>query len=81
MEYMADEEELTTPAAATYTGVARQTLLMAVKRGEIGRRVEARGTRTGFVYIFTRPELDAWKAGAPERQQRGGRPKKQKITS
>lgn len=64
-----------------HTGVARQTLLKAVQCGEIGRPVPTRGTSRGFLYTFTRPELDAWKTQAPERQKRGARPKKQKTTS
>ncbi len=63
---------LTTTEAAEYLGVARQTVASAAKKGEIGRPHAAPGTRDGWIYMFTREELDRWKA-APRHP--GGRPK------
>lgn len=72
-----DHEEITSSQAAAYLGVTRQALLAAVHRGEIGRIRKAPGTRTGYLYMFNRPELDVWKAQAQERQRRKGRKKRQ----
>ena len=68
----AQEELLTTPQAAKYLGVTRQALTIAAERDKIGHKVHAIGRYPPYVYVFTRPELDAWK----ERQKnKGGRPK------
>jgi hypothetical protein len=69
---MPDEELLTTPHAAAYLGVSRQALTIAAERDGIGRKVPAIGRHPAYVYMFTRAELDAWKA---RKKNRGGRPK------
>ena len=61
---------MTSRAAAKYVGLTRQTLLAAVNRGEIGTKVKAPGTRRGYLYMFTKAELDAWMLKAPERRKR-----------
>jgi hypothetical protein len=66
------EDELTTPAAAAYLGMTRQALTIAAERGEIGRKRSVIGRTPPYVWVFTRRELDAWKARV---KNRGGRPK------
>ena len=61
---MATHDLLTSTQAAAYLGVTRQAVSMAAKAGKVG-------TRYGAVYMFTRDELDRWRA---ERHP-GGRPK------
>ncbi len=60
---MADDL-MTTTQAADYLGVTRQTVHLMTKQG-FGRRV-------GSVWLFTRDELDRWKATP---RHAGGRPK------
>ncbi len=60
---MHEQELLTVTQAAEYLGVTRQAIHLLTKRG-IGRRV-------GSVWLFTRTELDAYRA-AP--RPHGGRP-------
>ncbi len=60
---MADDL-MTTTQAADYLGVTRQTVHLMTKQG-FGRRV-------GSVWLFTREELDRWKATP---RHAGGRPK------
>jgi len=51
--------------AAKYLGVTRSRLYALARAGKLGLPV-------GGYWMFTRQELDAWKA---ERNPRGGRPK------
>ncbi len=74
---MTDEEVLTVTQAAAYLGLTRQAIAGAAQRGEIGRRHPAIGVRGGFVYVFTRAELDEW---AARPRQPGGRPKSDAMT-
>ncbi len=69
---MSTQDEMTVTQAAKYLGVTRQTIATAAKRGDIGRKRDAIGTRTGWIYVFTRAELDAWHARP---RHAGGRPK------
>jgi hypothetical protein len=66
------EKPLTASQAARRYGVARQTLVRAAQRGDIGTKVEALGTRDGWIYIFTAAEVEAWLA---RDRHPGGRPK------
>ncbi len=70
---MVEEEVLTVTQAAAYLGLTRQTIANAAKRGEMGTKREALGTRDGWIYVFTRAELDAWNA---RDRHPGGRPPK-----
>ncbi len=65
------EDDLTTPQAAAYLGMARHALRIAAERSEIGRKRPVRGRTPPSVWVFTLPELAAWKARV---QNRGGRP-------
>jgi hypothetical protein len=60
--------------AAQRLGVTRQTIANAAKRGEIGSKREALGTRDGWIYVFTEDELEAW-SNRPRHP--GGRPKEE----
>jgi excisionase family DNA binding protein len=60
---------LSGPQAAAYLGVSRQAVYLLTKQGH--------GARYGHVWMFTREELDRWKA-TPRRG--GGRPKKHTVT-
>lgn len=51
--------------AAEYLGVTRARLYAIARTGKIGRHV-------GSFWMFTKQELDQWKA---ERNPKGGRPK------
>ena len=64
---------LTTTEAAHYLGVTRQAIANAAKKGEIGQQVKTPGTRGGWIYMFTRAELDRWYRRA---RDLGGRPPK-----
>lgn len=66
------EHLLTASQIAKKYGIARQTLVRAAQREEIGRKVEAPGTRDGWVYMFTTSEVEAWLA---RDRHPGGRPK------
>jgi excisionase family DNA binding protein len=55
-----DSDLLTTTEAANYLGVSRQTIASAAKQGEIGTKHDVRGARGGWIYLFTRAELDRW---------------------
>ena len=70
---MTELDIMTVTQAARYLGVTRQTIANAAKRGEIGKRQEALGTRDGWIYVFTQAELDAWRA---RDRHPGGRPPK-----
>jgi excisionase family DNA binding protein len=59
-------ELLTTTQAAEYLGVTRQHTHALTKQGY--------GTRYGSVWMFTRAELDAWRA--QPKKGPGGRPPK-----
>jgi excisionase family DNA binding protein len=63
---------MTVTQAAAYLGVTRQTIATAAKRGDIGTKREALGTRDGWIYVFTPAELDTWFARP---RHAGGRPK------
>jgi excisionase family DNA binding protein len=67
-----DQKLLTVTQAAAYLGMTRQTIANAAKRGEIGAKREALGTRDGWIYVFTEDELDAWNSRP---RHPGGRPK------
>ncbi len=67
------EDVLTVTQAAAYLGLTRQAIANAAKQGQIGRKQDALGTRDGWVYVFTRHELDAW---AVRDRHPGGRPKR-----
>ena len=69
---MSAQDVMTVTQAADYLGVTRQTIAMAAKRGDIGTKIDAIGTRTGWIYVFTRAELDTWNARP---KHAGGRPK------
>jgi hypothetical protein len=71
------DEEMTTPQAAAYVGMTRQALTIAAERGEIGAKRPAIGRKPAYVWIFTRAELDAWKA---RDKNKGGRPKEEAGT-
>lgn len=68
-----DNQLLTVTQAAAYLGVTRQTIATAAKRGDIGSKREAMGTRDGWIYVFTTAELDTW---AARPRHPGGRPPK-----
>ena len=70
---MNNEEVLTVTQAAAYLGMNRTTIAGAAQRGEIGAKQKALGTRAGWIYVFTREELDTWKA---RDRHPGGRPPK-----
>lgn len=65
-----NDDVLSLTEAAAYLGVVRQTVHNLTKQG-YGRRI-------GNMWVFTRAELDQWKA-AP--RHAGGRPRKTKTTS
>jgi excisionase family DNA binding protein len=69
---MTDTPLLTVTQAAAYLGLTRQTIALAAKSGAIGSKQPSLGTRDGWVYVFTRDELDAW---ASRPRHAGGRPK------
>ena len=69
---MPSDDVLTVTQAADYLGVRRQTIANAAKNGQIGTKREALGTRDGWIYVFTREELDTWGARA---RHPGGRPR------
>ena len=72
------DEEMTTPQAAAYVGMTRQALLIAAERGEIGAKRPAIGRKPAYVWIFTKSELDTWKA---RDKNKGGRPKEEAGTT
>ena len=74
---MTDQTLLTVTQAAQRLGVTRQTIANAAKRGEIGSKREALGTRDGWIYVFTEDELDAW---SKRPRHPGGRPKEEAGT-
>ncbi len=65
------EDLMTVTQAAAYLGVTRQAIANAAKRGEIGTKRETMGTRDGWIYVFTRSELDTWR---DRPRPSGGRP-------
>ncbi len=67
---------LTTTEAAQYLGVTRQAIANAAKKREIGQQVKTPGTRGGWIYMFTRAELDRWYA---RDRSLGGRPPKSAV--
>ncbi|HEY0736057.1 MAG TPA: helix-turn-helix domain-containing protein [Herpetosiphonaceae bacterium] len=71
---MPDEMELlSAPQAAEYLGVTRQAINLLTKRPYPGL-----GKRYGAVWMFTRAELDAWRA---KPRPHGGRPPGSKIAA
>jgi excisionase family DNA binding protein len=60
------EDLLTAEQAAEYVGVSRQRIYALTKAGKL------EGKRVGSTWLYTRAELDRWKA-APKHP--GGRPK------
>ena len=58
-------ELLTADQAAAYLGVTRQRVYTLAWSGTLGQRV-------GSTWLFTRHELDGWKA---QPKSKGGRPK------
>ena len=62
-----DQEFLNAVEAAEYLGVIRQRVYDLAKDGRIGRRI-------GGYWLFTKAELDRYKAERTHRP-RGGRPK------
>lgn len=68
------EKRLTASQIARKYGIARQTLVRAAQRGDIGKKVEAPGTRDGWIYMFTTSEVEAWLA---RDRHPGGRPSKE----
>ncbi len=67
------EDLLTVTMAAHYLGVTRQAILALTKRPAPGL-----GRRVGSVWLFTRSELDAYRARP---RLHGGRPPGSKIGS
>ncbi len=63
---VAEEELITGAEAARYLGITRSRINKLAHDGRLGRQI------AGRFYVFTRAELDAWKA-APK--SKGGRPK------
>ena len=61
------EELINAHAAAEHMGVSRARIYALTKAGTIGRQV-------GGYWLYTRAELDAYKA---QRKPQGGRPKEQ----
>ncbi len=61
------DDLLTATQAADYLGVSRQRINQITKEGY--------GHRVGSVWLFTREELDRWRAQPPKGP--GGRPSKQ----
>lgn len=61
-----DEELLTAAEAARVLGLSRQRVTHLAHEGRIGRQVANR------FYVFTRAELEAYRAGP---KNKGGRPK------
>ncbi len=74
---MTEQDMFTVTQAAAYLGMTRQAVANAAKRGEFGTKREAIGTRDGWIYVFTRAELDAWKTRP---RHPGGRPKEEAVT-
>lgn len=69
---MTDLDELIgAPEAAAHLGVSRARLYALTRAGKVGRQV-------GGYWLYTRAELDDWKA---QRNPRGGRPKKREEKS
>lgn len=68
-----DSDLLTTTQAADYLGVSRQTIASAAKQGEIGTQQKVPGARGGWIYMFTKEELDRWFSRA---RVKPGRPTK-----
>lgn len=63
---MSDLDDMLSGAdAATYLGLTRARIYALTRAGKIGRQV-------GGYWLYTRSELDAWKA---TRNPKGGRPK------
>ena len=72
-----NEQRFTASHIAKQYDIARQTLVRAAQRGEIGCKVDAPGTRDGWVYMFTASEVEAWLA---RDRHPGGRPKSDAIS-
>ncbi len=60
-----NQDYLNAVQAADYLGVGRQRIYQLADAGKIGRRI------AGY-WVFTKPELDAYKA---QPKSKGGRPK------
>jgi len=60
-----DEELISGAQAAEYLGVSRARIYALTRAGKIGRQI-------GGYWLYSRAELDAWKA---KRSPKGGRPK------
>jgi excisionase family DNA binding protein len=65
---MEEEELMTATEAAEYLGISRARVSLLAKQGRLGRQI------AGRYNVFTRAELDIYKAQAP--QNKGGKGKK-----
>ena len=65
---MADDELMTATEAARYLGISRARVSLLAKQGRLGKQI------AGRYNVFTRAELDAYRAQAP--QNKGGKGKK-----
>ncbi len=63
---MSEEELITGAEAARYLGISRSRINKLAHQGRLGRQI------AGRFYVFTRAELDAFKATP---KSKGGRPK------
>ena len=71
---MTDQDEMIAADAARYLGVTPERISALVRKGRLVGRLVA-----GRVRVFTRAELDAYRAQAAT--NKGGRPKKQPGTT
>jgi excisionase family DNA binding protein len=70
---------LTTGEAAKYLGISRQVIAQAAKDGTlIAQQHRAPGTGSGWIYMFTKEELDRWFA---RDRKAPGRPSKNDGTA
>ena len=65
---MAEDELMTATEAAQYLGISRARVSLLAKQRRLGKQI------AGRYNVFTRAELDAYKAQAP--QNKGGKGKK-----
>ncbi len=67
------DEYITASEAARIAGVTRARIYELAKEGRLGRQ------EYGRIWLFTRSEVEAYRAQAAERP-RGGRPKEEAVT-